>query len=177
MKGNADTIGIEAEHPGTLSYPWPSVQLEEYYRVCAAICTHLGLPAGRVIAHKEWAPTRKIDPVGLHMGRFRESVQAVMDEGDVMAKIDMPNWAKDSVGRLARRGYFPSGTPKQETLDMWRTYTFLDRADASIIRRVEDWVRDHVKSSIAAALTAGAVGGQIDYSELVRRIGETLAGA
>src|SRR5690606_8598526 len=42
--GNADTIGIEAEHPGTISHPWPTVQLAAYYQLCAALADRLDLP-------------------------------------------------------------------------------------------------------------------------------------
>src|SRR5690554_4121704 len=38
--GNADTIGIEAEHPGTTSHPWPTAQLAAYYRLCAALADY-----------------------------------------------------------------------------------------------------------------------------------------
>lgn len=49
-------------------------------------------------------------------------------------------------------------------------------ANKTLRTRLEDWVRDHVKTSIAAALAAGAGSAQIDYAEVVRRIGEVLAG-
>ena len=42
--------------------------------------------------------------------------------------------------------------------------------------KMVDWVREHVKVSIAAAFAAGAGAAQVDYDELVREIGRVLAG-
>lgn len=79
---NAVTIGIEAQGDGQT---WPDVQMDAYYRTCAAICWYLGLPASRVIAHHEWggAAQGKWDP-GLNgrpmpMGPFRARVQHYID--------------------------------------------------------------------------------------------------
>lgn len=76
LSGNADTIGIEAEHPGVISYPWPVAQLAAYYRLCAALLDHLDLPVDRLIGHKEWT-SRKVDPIGLNMDKFRSDVQSL----------------------------------------------------------------------------------------------------
>lgn len=79
---NAVTIGIEAQGDGQT---WPDVQMDAYYRTCAAICWYLGLPASRVIAHHEYSGRAqgKWDP-GLNgrpmpMGPFRERVQHYID--------------------------------------------------------------------------------------------------
>lgn len=80
---NRLTIGIEAQSDGTS--PWPTQQLDAYYRACAAICWYLGLPASRVIAHHEWAGTSqgKWDPgvagQPIDMAEFRRQVQHYID--------------------------------------------------------------------------------------------------
>lgn len=72
--GNAKTIGIEAVNAGDGTQAWPEKQVDAYARVCAAICWYLGLPVDRVIGHKEFAPSRKIDP-NFDMSAFRRRVQ------------------------------------------------------------------------------------------------------
>ena len=60
---NPYTIGIEAESSG-IGFDWTSAQLESYPRGVAALCRGFNLEWHRVLAHKWWAPTRKIDPAG-----------------------------------------------------------------------------------------------------------------
>lgn len=63
-KGNCYGIAIEAANNGT-GEPWPIAQQEAYVTLVAALCDHYGLDMARdVVAHCEWAPTRKIDPAG-----------------------------------------------------------------------------------------------------------------
>lgn len=97
--GNADTIGIEAEHPGTISHPWPTVQLAAYYQLCAALADRLDLPTDRIIGHKEWAPSRKIDPVGIDMSHFRDSVQALRDRKPRRPRMFLPLTRVDAADR------------------------------------------------------------------------------
>lgn len=79
--GNAYLWGIEAENSGTQA--WPAVQLQAYYRLCAALAAYdkAPFPASRVIGHKEWAPNRKVDPGGISMSSFRAQVQKAIDLG------------------------------------------------------------------------------------------------
>jgi hypothetical protein len=86
---NKWTIGIEAENMGTGKEPWPEVQLDAYKRGVAAICKHLGLdPAYAVVGHKEYAPSRKPDPVLIDMGQFRKDVALLMkEEGGSDARV------------------------------------------------------------------------------------------
>lgn len=72
-RGNDHLIGVEAESVGTRD-DWTPAQRESYPRGVAAILRHLGLPASRVIGHKEWAPRRKIDPAFWEMPAFRTAV-------------------------------------------------------------------------------------------------------
>lgn len=82
---NAYMWGIEAENSG--SQAWPAVQLQAYYRLCAALAAYpkASFPVSRVIGHKEWAPTRKIDPGGINMATFRTNVQKALNAGVVVA--------------------------------------------------------------------------------------------
>lgn len=73
LTGNTSVLGIEAENTGQ-GEPWPDAQYDAYVRVVAALCRHAAIPVGMVCGHKEWAPTRKIDPRGIDMAAFRAQV-------------------------------------------------------------------------------------------------------
>lgn len=66
MKSNYHVVGIEAANRGN-GETWPTAQLEAYRRGTKAILDKLGVSEARMCGHKEWAPTRKIDPYGLTM--------------------------------------------------------------------------------------------------------------
>ena len=68
---NSHAIGIEAEATGVSS--WPAHQVNEYAKLCKALIKEFGLPASRVVGHKEAAPSRKIDP-NFSMNDFRAKV-------------------------------------------------------------------------------------------------------
>lgn len=86
---NVDTIGIEAESDGVS--PWPEVELEAYYRGCAAILWYLGLPATteHLLGHWEYSQRAqgKWDPgagngtpgATMDMEDFRRKVQYYID--------------------------------------------------------------------------------------------------
>ncbi len=61
---NSRSIGIEIVNPGhLLGYPaFPDAQIEAVMALCAGICGRHGIPAGRILAHSDVAPGRKIDP-------------------------------------------------------------------------------------------------------------------
>jgi N-acetyl-anhydromuramyl-L-alanine amidase AmpD len=79
--GNANLIGIEAENTGLTTGPnadtWPEVQLDAYRRGVAAILKKIGAAPIMCGGHKEYAPTRKIDPT-FDMVAFRAAVGAIM---------------------------------------------------------------------------------------------------
>ena len=70
---NSHAIGIEAEATGLDS--WPSHQIEEYAKLCKALCKEFGLSYSRVRGHKEVAVPRgrKPDP-NFNMSSFRAKV-------------------------------------------------------------------------------------------------------
>lgn len=88
---NQVSIGIEAQSDGTS--PWPEAELDAYYRICAAICWYLQLPASRVIGHKEYAGKAqgKWDPGGIDMADFRRNVQRYIDHPPFEERTIMPN--------------------------------------------------------------------------------------
>lgn len=92
--GNAKMIGIEAVNAGDGSQDWPEKQVDAYARVVAAILWYLGLPLDRCIAHKEFAPSRKIDP-NFDMTSFRARVKKHLDNPPTSKEDDMtPDQAK-----------------------------------------------------------------------------------
>lgn len=74
LTGNASVYGIEAVHSGKTGDPWPDGQLWALYRASAALAKLSGFTEDFVCGHKEWAPTRKIDPIDLDMHKFRIKV-------------------------------------------------------------------------------------------------------
>lgn len=86
-EGNSHAIGIEAENNG-IDEPWPEVQMDAYARGCAAIAKFCDFGVDMVIGHKEWAPTRKIDP-DFDMVAFRLRVAAAM-VAPVQAPVPAP---------------------------------------------------------------------------------------
>lgn len=85
--GNAKMIGIEAVNAGDGSQDWPEKQVDAYARVVAAILWYLGLPVDRCIAHKEFAPSRKIDP-NFDMTGFRARVQKHLNNPPTTSEED-----------------------------------------------------------------------------------------
>jgi hypothetical protein len=60
---NSSAIGIEAGNNG-IGETWPTIQQDAYIALCWFLCAEYDIPTGRVHAHFEWAPSRKIDPAG-----------------------------------------------------------------------------------------------------------------
>lgn len=77
LSGNSRVFGIEAIHSGSASTPWPQVQVDAFIRCSAALGALAGRDGRWVCGHKEWAPRRKIDPISLDMGSFRQAVTDV----------------------------------------------------------------------------------------------------
>jgi hypothetical protein len=88
LTGNTSVWGCEANNLGVPSDPWPQVQLDAYVKLAAACADFSGFDASYVCGHKEWAPTRKIDPHTIDMGRFRARVQTATKEGLTVADVN-----------------------------------------------------------------------------------------
>jgi N-acetyl-anhydromuramyl-L-alanine amidase AmpD len=100
--GNSEMIGIEAENSGD-GQPWPSVQLDAYVRLVAAILKQVNADPIMACAHREFAlpKGRKIDPTGIDMDAFRLQVAATMNGGIVRPPIPKADAQKR---RTLRRG-------------------------------------------------------------------------
>jgi hypothetical protein len=112
--GNTYAWGIEAENNG-VGEPWSKEQLNAYYRLCAALLARMNTKdVSRVIGHKEWSPSRKIDPAGIDMNKFRANVKKALAEGPSVKTVSLaklePGKRNRHVRRvkyqLRRRGFF-----------------------------------------------------------------------
>lgn len=86
---NRQVWGTEANNMGTPATPWPDVQLEAWYRLCAATCEFSGFSPVMVCGHKEWAPTRKTDPHSINMAGFRTRVAGATKGDDFLSAEDV----------------------------------------------------------------------------------------
>jgi len=95
---NSYCFGIEAANAGT-GEPWSQAQQEAYTRMVKALCdAYLLRNATDTVAHREWAPSRKIDPAGAsrwakgadmwNMQAFRADVDAGWPAGSVPVDDD-----------------------------------------------------------------------------------------
>jgi hypothetical protein len=89
LNENSEVWGIEANNTGFA--PWPEVQLEAWYKLCAAMCQFSGFSPVMVCGHKEWAkpPGRKPDPHTLNMAAFRTNVAGATKGDDSLSAEDV----------------------------------------------------------------------------------------
>lgn len=73
VDGNSAFYGLELIHPGDGKTPWPDKQVEGAVRYAAALCRLHGWDENSVIFHRGWT-TRKVDPRGLSLAKFRARV-------------------------------------------------------------------------------------------------------
>jgi hypothetical protein len=129
LMGNASVLGIEAEHTGKASDPWPAAQLDAYVKLSAQICQRAGFGVEMVCGHKEWAPRRKIDPISLDMDDMRRRIARAME--DEMEPVPQPSWLSNEViDRLMAAGVIVT-RPTLEPLVIWRMFVFQDRTLAA----------------------------------------------
>lgn len=110
--GNTHCLGVEAESCGTVD-DWTDAQRGSYPRGAAALLAHLGLPASRAIAHREWAPGRKVDPSFWDMDTFRSDVDRWLRVAGKSAQPSSPRITlmEDDMTELA-----PAPTGRSQTL-------------------------------------------------------------
>jgi N-acetylmuramoyl-L-alanine amidase/LysM domain/Putative peptidoglycan binding domain len=60
---NSRVIGIEAGNNG-VGEPWPDAMQDSYVAGVAALANAYDIDLDNILAHREWAPTRKVDPAG-----------------------------------------------------------------------------------------------------------------
>lgn len=143
---NAYMWGIEAENSG--SQAWPAVQMQAYYKLCAALASYSKAPfaVSMIIGHKEWAPGRKPDP-SFSMSSFRTQVQAAKTKGVTPpAKPTVPTSPPYvPIGGLTN----PPGTPRHPLY----IGTIAKACDIEAGRRtgaLDDWEQLHVKKVLAS---------------------------
>lgn len=141
--GNSTLIGVEAEHPGTAGNPWPAAQRDSYRRGTAALLKAFGLGADRCIGHKEWAPSRKVDPYGLDMATERRFVAGYMNSEDEDLKPEERQWLLDIHRFLYEVGFI------QNKIDPTNKTT-----GANMIPDVAKWVNEGLGHSVAARAAA-----------------------
>lgn len=100
--GNPNLIGVCFASTGT-GETYPTAQIEAGLRVAVALSQRHGLDPGCHIAHREWAPGRKIDPAGPWAH-------------DPDGWVSMDRWRALIADRL-------NPPPSQEDDDMARPYT------------------------------------------------------
>lgn len=119
--GNRYCWGIEAENTGR-GEPWPAAQLAAYYKLAAALCALHNVGHESVFGHKEWAPSRKVDPRGIDMDDFRKKValelyrsnDPVLSLGDTGPKVEDVQRALNKHGfTVTVDGDFGPNTEKQ----------------------------------------------------------------
>lgn len=79
LSGNASVWGIEAENTG-VGEPWPAAQLDAYHLLAAVLAERTPFDPALICAHREWAPTRKIDPTGIDPAAFRARVAELLED-------------------------------------------------------------------------------------------------
>lgn len=92
LTGNTQVFGIEVENNGQ-GEPWTDHLLDVFARACAALLRGMGdTDADLVCLHREWAPTRKIDPAGPGFPQdgntWRQRVQAALDNEGTFGTMD-----------------------------------------------------------------------------------------
>jgi hypothetical protein len=95
VSGNSRFIGIEAEDAG--DGDWAPAQLDAYPRLVASIQDYLNQDAGWVCGHKEYAPRRKIDPAGIHMGEFRGTTLHYLRNPHLLKRGGTPTTPEDEL--------------------------------------------------------------------------------
>lgn len=102
LAGNRSVLGIEAENDGR-DEPWSDRQLVAYRRVVAGLLSGIERDETWCIAHREWAPRRKIDPT-FDMDAFRHEVGTILRNGAGGAGETGPVEPTGAVLRLDSRG-------------------------------------------------------------------------
>lgn len=80
LSGNSSVLGIEARNAGT-GEEWSPLMLAVYERTVAAVLERFGRHSGWACGHREWAPSRKVDPRGIDLNLFRQHVGQLLAFG------------------------------------------------------------------------------------------------
>jgi len=77
VTGNSQAVGVESYNDG-VGEVWPAAQLDAWDQLNAVLLRLCHLPADALCGHKEWAPTRKIDPRGVDMPAMRNRARHLL---------------------------------------------------------------------------------------------------
>lgn len=109
--GNEDWVGIECENDG-IGEPWPEEQYQAMVTVTAVLLNRMEAQAKMLVAHREWAPTRKPDPTGINMDEARKETrraQAMLGKTDwtitATKTIQGGKNARTEAAKLRKDGY------------------------------------------------------------------------
>lgn len=147
---NARSVGVEIQNPG---HEWgyrsfPAEQVAAVIELCTAILGRHPIPAARVLAHSDVAPTRKEDPGELFpwrdlaaagIGLWAEPCPCEGEGGQALG----PDEAARLAEGLSRLGYGlgDSGTAPEAVVRAfqrhWRPALVNGRADLSTLRTLE----------------------------------------
>jgi hypothetical protein len=169
-QGNQFLLGVEAESTGRGD--WTTAQLDSYPRGVAALLRHMGLPADRFAAHKEYAPNRKIDPFGWpgDMAGFRASVANILsgEGGSKMSQAEVNQlradigFARDQI--LSFLGVEnPGAAPPRVDLDTALQIEKARRTDVG-------YAMDQIIAAIRTAALSDA-----DVNRIARRVVDLIA--
>lgn len=79
ISGNRNVAGVEVEHDGTSAEAWDPDVIETTRLLEVALARAYGWTPGRTgCEHREWAPTRKVDRIGIDGHAEREAVAALL---------------------------------------------------------------------------------------------------
>jgi len=89
LAGNSSVLGFCLSNRGT-GEEYPEVQIRNWAKATVAVNRMMGIPTTFSCGHKEWAPTRKIDPFGQSMEKFRRTVEVGFDH-DALTPREIEN--------------------------------------------------------------------------------------
>lgn len=176
LTGGYDIVGIEGESTGTGD--WTSAQHAAWLVGVRALARHYQVPSTRVIGHREWAPRRKIDPVGINMAEIRNYVAAeeddlTPDENIMLRQIKdaVCRWADDEPVRVQDRTIFgvwehrlPVGNTSEALVDAASggTLDAVALAERITARVVEQLLAGDLVEQLTSARTAAEVEGLLN---------------
>lgn len=156
--------------------PLPHAQYDALVRVNAALCRRAGWnPLTRINDHDGWT-TRKDDlsgrpPANWQLGRFRNDVKALLDQGDeemVDRTTDLgpdPNLAAVYQRKL-EQGVFTDHTKPGRILTPDQLAAFLEREATKVTQPA---IASAIKKALAGGAVAGATAAQV-IDEIVKRL-------
>lgn len=111
--GNPRTLGRENQNDGRQS--WPAQQVEAIRRCGAAELTHLKQSTARLVDHKTYAPSRKVDRHSVNLNTERQAVSKLMSAPPTPTPDPVEALMTANLIHLDKRGgtaYVPDATTR-----------------------------------------------------------------